>query len=284
MTDTETASRQAAEFWNSPSSRAWADYHEPIDALFSGITEAVLRIAAPQPGEHVLDIGCGAGTTTLELAARIGPAGHVLGADISENSVAKLRERIAAGGVRNAEVLLADVGNYAFAPARFDLAFSRPGVMFFGDPPAALSNVRRAMKPSGRLAFAVFRTPAENPFTVGPTVAVRQVFPALTPPGPNDPGMFSWADATRTRQLFHHAGYQDVRLTPLDLDMRFAPPGAPAEAAELAMMIGQVSRALAAAPDQRDATRVALTDFFRHHDGPNGISLSGALWIVEAGV
>ena len=100
MVDLQTNSLNtaSAEFWNSPAAGAWTDYHEPIDRLFSGVSEAALRIAAPQPGEHALDIGCGGGTTVLELAARVGPDGYVTGADISQHSVAMLRERIAAAG------------------------------------------------------------------------------------------------------------------------------------------------------------------------------------------
>jgi hypothetical protein len=165
---------------------------------------------------------------------------------------------------------------------RLDLAFSRLGVMFFGDPTAAFGNVRRAMKPDGRLALAVFRTPAENPFSVGPFGTVCHLFPSFTPPGPEDPGMFSWADPSRVHRLLQDAGYRKISLTPLDLVVRFAAPGKPAEAAELAMMLGRVSRALAGVEtERRKAVRSALILFFQHRDGPNGITLPAALWIVE---
>src|SRR5271157_3462670 len=98
-----------AEYWNGPATRAWANRHEPIDALFGGLTQVALDHAAPQPGERVLDIGCGSGTTVLALTERVGPRGHVLGADIAEASVARARERIAAAGQHNAKVILADV-------------------------------------------------------------------------------------------------------------------------------------------------------------------------------
>ena len=88
MADQETGSPNAAqiEFWNSAAARAWADQYERMDRAVADLTKSLLDLAAPQPSERVLDIGCGSGTTVLELAARVGPGGHVLGADISEQS------------------------------------------------------------------------------------------------------------------------------------------------------------------------------------------------------
>ena len=158
MEEQKASSSNAAqiEFWNSAASRAWSDEHERMDRAVAKVTEALLGMAAPQPDERVLDIGCGSGTTVLELAARVGPDGRVLGADIAEQSVARARERIATAGLRHAEVIVADVSRQPLGPNSFDLAFSRFGVMFFSDPVSAFANVRRAMKPGGRVALAVF--------------------------------------------------------------------------------------------------------------------------------
>src|SRR5205807_4376627 len=141
-----------------------------------------LDLAAPQLGERVLDIGCGPGTTVLELARRVGPGGHVLGADVSKPSVARARERIATAGLRHAEAIVADASVHPFAPDSFELAFSRFGIMFFRDPVAAFENVRRAMKPGGRLALAVFRAASETaPTLTRPPVRSRK--PHASSPG-----------------------------------------------------------------------------------------------------
>jgi SAM-dependent methyltransferase len=283
----ETMSGQAtqSDYWNHPIADVWADRHQQIDRLFADITSVVLGRADPRPGERVLDIGCGAGTTTLELAARVGPSGHVTGADISRHSTARARERIGAGGIGNAEIILADVGSHPFTQDSFDLAFSRFGVMFFPDPVASLSNVRAAMRQGGRLTFAVFRPRPENAFAALPYDAVAHLLPALSPPGPEEPGQFSWADPARVRRILGGAGFRDVTLTAFDPHLRLAGPGGASDAAEFALHLGPVSRALSTmdAPPT-DALRSALEAFFRRHDTPQGIALAAALWIVQARV
>src|SRR5437899_1458420 len=113
-----------AEYWRSAATRAWAEQHERQDRALAALAEAALDLAAPRPGERVLDIGCGSGTTILALAARVGPNGHVLGADISERSVARARERIAAAGTPQADVVCVDASTHPFTPGSLDLAFS----------------------------------------------------------------------------------------------------------------------------------------------------------------
>jgi ubiquinone/menaquinone biosynthesis C-methylase UbiE len=120
-----TGNAAQIEFWNSAATRAWADQYARMDRAVAALTKELLDLAAPQPGERVLDIGCGPGTTVLELAKQVGPGGHVLGADVSEPSVARARERIAAAGLRHAEVIVADASVHPFPPDSFELAFSR---------------------------------------------------------------------------------------------------------------------------------------------------------------
>jgi SAM-dependent methyltransferase len=287
MADQQAVSPNAAqiEFWNSAPARAWADQYERMDRAVADLTKALLDMAAPQRGEHVLDIGCGSGTTVLELATRVGPGGHVLGADISEHSAARARQRIVDAGSRHAEVIVADVSCHAFAPNTFDLVFSRFGVMFFSDPQAAFANVRRAMKPGGRVALAVFRAASEGLWPHGPLEAVRHLLPPIPTPGPEEPGPFSWADPTRVHRILEGAGFREVSSTPVDPVIRLASTGEAAEAADFVMALGPLTRVLpAVSAPQREAVRAALEVFFQKYTSSQGVFLPAANWLVRARV
>jgi ubiquinone/menaquinone biosynthesis C-methylase UbiE len=285
MTDQQTGSPNAREvqYWNSAHTRPWADEYEAIDRLFAGLTRVALDHAAPKLGERVIDIGCGSGTTVLELAARVGPSGYVLGADVSKLSVAKARERIAAATVHQAEIMLCDVSTHIFPANSFDLVFSRFGVMFFADPVATFANIRKAMKSDGRLALAVFRTPQENKWATAALAAVRHLLPPITPPGPEEPGEFSWADAARVHRILETAGFEDISLMPHDPAMPLAGGGGAAEAASFTFRVGPVVRAMSdASEQQKKEVRSVLEAFFTSHEGPQGVVLPGAIWVVTA--
>jgi SAM-dependent methyltransferase len=287
MADQEAVSPNAAqiEFWNSAASRAWADQYERMDRAVADLTKSLLDLARPQQGELVLDIGCGSGTTVLELAARVGPGGHVLGADISDQSVARACQRIADAGSRHAEVIVADVSCHAFATNTFDLVFSRFGVMFFSDPQPAFANVRRAMKAGGRLALAVFRATGEGLWPNGPLEAVRDLLPPIPTPRPEEPGPFSWADPTRVHRILEGAGFREVSLTPVDPIIRLASTGEAAEAADFVMVLGPLTRVLPAlSADQRETVRAALKVFFQKYSRAQGVFMPAANWLVQARV
>jgi len=283
MANPEQFNADQLAFWNGPGGHIWVARQEHTDITLAPVSEALLALAAPRAGERVLDIGCGSGTTTLELAARVGPSGHVLGADIAETSVARARERIADSGLRQAEVIAADAAAHAFPAASFDLLFSRLGVRFFADPTAAFANIRRAMKASARVVLGVIRAASENVWPAGPTSAVRHLLPPIPTPGLEEPGPFSWADPARVRRILEGAGFREIFLTPLDWPVRLAPPGGAAEAADFMLVFGPLTRIMPSLPAaQQAAVRSTLETYFKDHDGPEGVTLSAANWIVQA--
>src|SRR5258708_24658662 len=148
----QTGNAGQVAYWNGPHGKLWAKEQEKRDRDHAPMTEAGLALAAPKPGEFVLDIGCGSGTTTLKLAARVAPSGEAVGVDISGPMLSVARRRASETNVP-ARFIEADVTDYSFETESFDLAFSQFGVMFFADPAASFRNIHRAMKTGGRLVF-----------------------------------------------------------------------------------------------------------------------------------
>ncbi len=269
--------------WNDRAGDNWTALQERLDAMFAPLTAAALTAAAPKGGERVIDIGCGCGATLLELASRVGSEGRVLGVDVSEPMAGRARERIAAAGLGNAEVLVSDAASHAFPQAAADLLFSRFGVMFFADPAAAFANLRRAMRPGGRLLFVAWRALSDNAWFSVPLEAARPLLPPQPAPEPDAPGPFAFADEGRVRAILSQAGWRDIELRRRDVPIPVAGPGQIADATELATRLEAVARMLAEADaDLRAPVRNAVAEALRAHDSPAGITLGGSVWLVSA--
>ena len=231
----------------------------------------------------MIDVGCGCGATVLALAEAVGTQGRVLGVDVSRPMLARAHERAAAAGFSRVRFERADASIFRFPPEAADLVFSRFGVMFFRNPVEAFANLRRATRPDGRLLFVAWRTLDENPFF---TVALRAAL-AFVPPPPrppaDEPGPFAFADASRVRSILERAGWRDMAHERLDLMLRVASPGGAAEAAARAVRMGPASRALGDAPAAVHAeAQAAIARALAEHDGPDGIALAAAIWLVSA--
>lgn len=181
-------------YWNDKAAITWTTFQERLDALFQPLTALALDAAKPASGERAVDVGCGCGATVLALAERIGSAGQVLGLDVSGPMAARARERIAAAGLSNAQVVVSDAATTDFERRDADLLFSRFGVMFFADPVAAFANLHLAMRPGGRLLCAAWRPLADNPWFRVPLEAARSFVPPQPPADPEAPGPFAFAD------------------------------------------------------------------------------------------
>jgi SAM-dependent methyltransferase len=281
-TDTQDNAAQIA-YWNDRAAVTWTAFQERLDALFAPLTVLALNAGAPASGEYAIDIGSGCGATVLALADRVGPTGHVLGLDISQPMSARARDRIAAAGLTNAEVVVSDAAVHAFPVAVADLLFSRFGVMFFADPVAAFTNLRRAMRPGGRLLCAAWRPLTDNPWFMVPQQAARALLPPQPPTDPDAPGPFAFANHDRTLGIFAESGWQDVTLTRHDVPMRFAEAGQIEEATEFATRVGALARILAdEPPETRARVKLAVAEVLKTYDSPSGINLSGSIWLISA--
>lgn len=268
-------------YWNGPGGRRWLDLQQRQDALLAPISRILLDRAAPRAGEIVLDIGCGCGATSIALAQRVVPDGHVLGIDVSAPMLERARQRRPQGSP--VEFALADATVYGFAPARADLLCSRFGVMFFADPARSFSNMRCGLRSGARIVFACWREPRENPWLLLPLQEAYRHVPRLPEVGPEDPGPFSFASERRVRGILEQAGFGAINFEPVDLSLDLANGRGLEAAVDAALGIGPASRAL---DDQPPALRAAAAESIRaalaRHQIGDTVPLPGAFWVVSA--
>lgn len=280
MTDTLVAGPNAdqAAYWSDTMGPIWVELQDLMDAQLRDLGLAGVATLAPVAGERLLDIGPGCGATTLELARRVGPQGFVTAADISEPMLAVAKARAAAAGLGWTEFLLADAQTHAFAPV--DGAFSRFGSMFFADPVAAFANIRKAIRPGGRLALVVWRAAAENPWMSAPMTAVAPLLSVPpAPPNPLAPGPFAFADRERLRGILAEAGFARIAIEPHDQAIGWSDVET---ALRMALRIGPAAAAMRDNPDRRPAMMDAVRAVLAAHAGPDGVRMGSATWIVRA--
>jgi SAM-dependent methyltransferase len=272
-----------SELWNAQFGETWVREQSELDALLGSVADLVLASSAPQPGERVLDIGCGAGATTFALARATGPDGGVEGVDISAPLLAHAERRRAALGIANARFTLADAQDHRFPPAEADLIASRFGVMFFDDPLAAFGNLAHALRPGGRLVFAAWAGPEHNPwFTVPQRIASARLGD-VPPVPPEAPGPMAFRDIPRLIRLLSEAGFADVSGERADIDLHH--PGDAAEGARLASQIGPIARILRekdGTPEDHAAILAALTTEFAAFRAPDGLRIPAGINLFTA--
>jgi SAM-dependent methyltransferase len=258
---------------------AWAEVREPLERQLAPLGRRALAALAPRPGESVLDIGCGGGTTAVELAQAIAPDGTVVGVDLSAAVLAFAKR--AAKGCARVRFVQADAQSFSFEPASFDAAFSRFGVMFFADPVAAFINIRRSLRPTGRLAFVCWRALEENPLDSVPLRAASAHIPPQPAPDPDSPGPFAFANPDRVRFILAGAGFGEIEITARD-----EPVGSGDLDTMLAVCsrVGALGKILRENPELRAATLPAVRAALAAHDGPDGVRLNAATWVVTARV
>jgi SAM-dependent methyltransferase len=194
--------------WND---ERWSAAWPKREALTDAVTAFVLDAAAPQPGERVLDVGCGGGGLSIAAAAAVGVHGAVVGADLSESISALARRRAEEAGAGNVTIRLVDMQSDKVSGGPFDVVASQFGVMFFDEPVAAFANIRAHLRPGGRIAFACWQSMERNPWFVAPVIAAFVPPPPAPAPGKSPTGPFTLSDVERTTAILDAAGFAEIR-------------------------------------------------------------------------
>jgi SAM-dependent methyltransferase len=261
--------------WNGDTAERWLAERDRHAAVRERLLPHLWRAAAIEPGQRILDIGCGCGDTTLAAARHAGPAGEATGVDISAPLLDEARHAVAGAHLANACFVRADAQVHPLPAGRYDVAISSFGVMFFDDPVAAFLNIRRALRPGGRIAFLCWQNHLRNEVFAIPLRALathHQPLDAIDDP---------FADPTRLHAILTAAGYTGTRVEEVHEPARLG-----ADVADVMAYVRSTSlvRGLLAGVDDAVAERVlaTATDAFTTRQQPDGVWVKAAAYVVTA--
>lgn len=266
---------EQAKMWNGSAGQVWVEEKDLLDAMLSPFIAPLMEVVPDRTDEHLLDVGCGTGATTIAAAAR---GGRCVGVDISAQMIARARERASEVG-SGADFVLADAQEYAFEPGRFDRIISRFGVMFFPEPIKAFINLRASARAGARLRFIAWRGSTENPFMTTAERVAGPYLPDLPPRVPNAPGQFAFADRERIGAILAGAGWSAISVAPFDTTCSFPASQLP----DYVMKMGPVGQQLQQAELQlREQVRPKLREAFHAYVRGDEVRFRAACWLVDA--
>ncbi|WP_448579616.1 class I SAM-dependent methyltransferase [Thermaurantiacus sp.] len=265
------------DYWNREAGETWARYHDRLHRQIEPLGARAMALLAAQPGERILDVGCGCGQTSRALAEAVAPAGEVVGVDVSRPMLAVARDEGA--GIAHLSFCEADEATARFEKP-FDAAFSRFGVMFFEEPVPAFANIAAALKPGGRIAFVCWQGLHANDWMRIPLMAAMPHLPPLPVPDPHAPGPFAFADKDRLRAILEAAGFTGIGIEPHE---QLIGGNGLEETLDLTFRVGPLGAMIRERPELRTsvegAVRAALA---AEADASGAVWMRGAVWLVVA--
>ena len=259
---------------------AWGEHAEYADARGAAVTEQMLAASRPQPGERVLELACGPGGVGIAAARLVAPGGEVVLSDVVAEMTAIAAARAAAAGADNVQARVLDIESIDEPDASYDVVLCREGLMFAPDPARAASEIRRVLRPGGRVAIAVWGPRERNPWLGLVFDAVSAQTGTPVPP-PGVPGPFSLGDSATVVALLADAGLAGVQISELPTPLR---AGSFEEWwARTSALAGPLAKILAALPEgAAQALRERLRDAVRPYTTPSGVEIPGVTLIASA--
>jgi SAM-dependent methyltransferase len=263
--------------WDGGEGAFWTAQARRFDETLAHSHGPFLAAAAIRRSDHVLDVGCGTGQATRDVA-RIATDGSALGIDLSSQMLALARDSAAADGLDNVEFRQADAQIHPFEDGEFDTIISRMGSMFFGDPSAAFRNLHSALRPEGRLTLLTWQSVADNEWLTEFRAAVA-AGRTLPTPASDAPGPFALSDPDRVRTILGAAGFSNVTFQGLHEPISFGPD--PHEAFDFVSgLTGWMREGLDY--DGRESALASLRRTIAEHTDDRGVTYQSATWIIEA--
>jgi len=255
----------------------WSAGKSSRQQIYGVATEMMLELASVQPGSRVLDVAAGTGDQTLMVARRVGPTGNVLATDNSASMLKVAAEAARKEGLTNVETRVMNAENLALDADSFDAVICRSALMLFPNPPKALTEMRRVVKPASKVAVMVFSAVERNPYRGIPIAIIRRLG-NIPPPAPGEPWMFALGDPGALEDVYSRAGFLNVSVHAVPIQRRF-PSAADAirtmrnSAGDLREIMSQLNEA------KRETAWVEIEQELRQYEGPNGFDAPGEVLI-----
>ncbi len=284
MTDTKPETISSETLWAGQSGERWLTNADRFEEMLEPIGQALIELAAFQPGEQIIDVGCGAGATSISIAQKVGSAGAVTGLDISPVLVAEATKRAQMLGLENLNFVLGDAAIAELSLGQADCVVSRFGIMFFSDPHAAFAHLHGFLKPGGRMVFACWAPLLQNLWMLEVRNIIDTHYPLPTPV-PRAPSPFAFDEPVYVQEILRSAGFKDVRVSLWENNLSVGGAGSNAEsAAEFllkALGIAQLPEDLPAAIGI--AVHTDLKERLRMFETEEGVKMPAAAWLISAG-
>ena len=272
--------QEQIEYWNAKGGPRWVEQRELLDRQLAQLGDLVLDAVPWEQGHRILDVGCGTGGSTLDLARRLDPAGSVVGMDVSKVMLECAKSRVQSDVV---SWICADAQTHALEEQSFDGVFSRFGVMFFDDPVSAFTNFGRAVRNDGWLGFVCWKAFDENPWLKLPLEAIASLIPEPEPRDPNAPGPAAFADRDRVTSILSRAGFVDIQFENHRPKIQVGGTSDFDRAIEFNLEIGPAAAALREHGDHlRGPAKERLIEAFKPYRSDDGILMDASVWVVTA--
>lgn len=271
------------QYWSAEGGDIWLQNLRNFESMIAPIGHVLIEEALTGNHKNIIDIGCGGGVTTFEIAKSIGTGGSIIGVDISQSLITDCSNRADNQGIKNIEFVCGDAASIELPKEWADLIISRFGVMFFNDPVAAFTHIAKSLTPYGALAFSCWAPLPENPW-MNKLLTILGKYTALPKPEPGAPGPFAYSNPDYIRSILTSAGYKNIDVKAWSGELLIGMPGmSPEEAARFLFSSSSLVRAVKNNIVDQEAIIFAeftqeLATYFKN----GGVYMPARSWIISA--
>ena len=269
------------DFWSGKGGDIWVERQNAMDTMLSPLGEAALNKLNLNEGENVLDIGCGCGHTTLNIAKRISPDGQVTGLDISKPMLKRAKESANEMSISNASFNCVDVQTDDIGEEVYSAAFSRFGVMFFEDPIAAFRNINKSLITGASLSFVCWQSPALNPWQSLFIEAVKKYVDLPSPP-PRSPSPFAFMESEYVSSILEESNFQNIMIEGHEAEVNMFSGRSLSDSVKDYISINPVVSGMLKDSTEQEKTEIinsAIEAFFPYYSA-KGLMFPSATWLV----